>query len=105
TQKMYAETAAETRLVSVPLFFDFRLVQPNFLSSRASIDRTSAVFLDTSQSLALSLDVRTKRTETIQVPSVNAVLDAVSNAATFYWLTPENVTRATGDETTVLHSW
>ncbi len=105
TQKMYAETAAETRLVSVPLFFDFRLVQPNFLSSRASIDRTSAVFLDTSQSLALSLDVRTKRTETIQVPSVNAVLDAVSNAATFYWLTPENVTRTTGDETTVLHSW
>lgn len=106
-QLLYEQTAAETNLVNLPVFFDFRLVESGFLSTKASSDREVAVFIDPSQGRALQLDLGTKRTERIEAASATGAQDVALSGTQVYWTSQTNVTRTTlaGTEPTVIHTW
>lgn len=106
-QPIYERTAAETNLVNLPVFFDFRLVESNFLASRASRDRDQAVFSDSSQNRGLILDLTTKRSERVEASAVPESRDVAMMGTNLYWTTPTQVIRTglAGTEPEVLHTW
>jgi hypothetical protein len=106
-QLLYEQTAAETNLVTLPIFFDFRLVESGFLATKASTDREVAVFIDPSQSRALQMDLGTKRTERIDAAAAASAQDVALSGTQVYWTSQANVTRTTlaGTEPTVIHTW
>lgn len=106
-QPLYDAAAAETNLVNLPTFFDFRLVDQGFLAGRASRDQNKVAFLDTSQSRALLLDLESKRSERIETSGVTQPQDVAITSALVFWMTPTQAvqTSIAGTDSTVLSNW
>lgn len=106
-QTLYNQTAADSSLVNLPVFFDFRLVESTFLATKASIERDQAIFYDPSQNSALKMDLASKRTERVETSAVSGSRDVALAEAQIFWTSPQQVIRTsgTGTDSLTLHTW
>lgn len=106
-QPIYEAAAAETNLVNLATFFDFRLVDQGFLAGRASREQNEVVFLDTSQSRALHLDLDSKRSGRVDLGGVTQPQDVSISSGLAFWMTPTQAvqTALTGTDPKVITNW
>lgn len=106
-QILYDQTAAESNIVNLPVYFDFRLVESSFLATRASVNGDEAVFLDPTKNSALRMDLATKKTERIETTSVASSQDVALSGSQIFWTSAQNVIRTalSGTDATTLHTW
>lgn len=89
--------SGEKALVNLPVFYDFRLVNANFLGSKASREKNRAVFLDSGNSSLIVLNLDTKQNETfpregLDLPSDVTLANSVAYALQFGKIMKSSVT-------------
>lgn len=106
-QTLYNQTAADSSLVNLPVFFDFRLVESTFLATKASAERDQVIFYDPSQNSALRMDLPSKRTERVETSAVSGSRDVALAEGLIFWTSPQQVVRTsgTGADSLTLHTW
>lgn len=106
-QPIYDQTAAEVNLINLSVFFDFRLAESNFLASRATNERSEAVFIDSAQSKALLLDLQSKRSQRVEAQQISGAKDIAMADGTLYWTTEQSLVQSqvSGSEITTLYDW
>ncbi len=94
-ETVYNQVSGEKAVVNLPVFYDFRLVQANFLASRASREKEQAVYLDGNDSALMRLNVTTKKNERLPSEGLSTPSDLALVNGTVYTLNGKTIKKLT----------
>lgn len=63
----------------LPLFFDLRLVESNFVAQQSDLSNNIAIFLDSEKKMLISLNLENKQVKTINLDSIARIADISAN--------------------------
>lgn len=92
-EKLYGEISGERSVVNLPVFFDFRLIQADFLATKVSREKEQAVFLDTNAPAYMRVNLNTKKNEKLPIEGTSAPVDVALATGTTYSLGGKTLTR------------
>lgn len=78
--------SGEKNVVNLPVYYDFRLVQADFLASRGTREKGQSVFLDSAGKNIMNLDLLQKRHEKNTFSTLNSPKDITLSNGTTYFL-------------------
>lgn len=77
------EVAGEQQLSSIPAWFDFRLIAPDFIAQAAAVNSDTAIFLDQESGRILQLNLISKQGEVMRVTFPGAQAVAIQGTSYF----------------------
>lgn len=95
TQRIFNEVSGQKSIVNLPVFYDFRLISPEFLATKVSRERNRAFFLDSNRQQVISLDLNSKQNETIPLQGVENPLDITIIGSRLFFLHSSGVISTT----------
>lgn len=90
-EAIYNEVSGEKAVVNLPVFYDFRLVQANFLAGKAGREKEQSVYLDTNGPGLMKLNIATKKNERLPTDGLNTPNDVTVVNGTIYTLDGKTV--------------
>ncbi len=69
------DVSGKVELQTLPIFYDFRLVQADFIATNADIDQNKAVFLDKERQVAIALTLDTKQQTVLPIGQYSVLKD------------------------------
>ena len=94
-ESVFNEVSGQKNIVNLPVFYDFRLISPEFLATKVTRERNRAFFLDATRSQVISLDLISKQNETIPLQDIAQPLDMTSIGSRLFFLTASGVQSST----------
>ncbi len=94
-ESIFNQVSGQKNIVNLPVFYDFRLVSPEFLATKVSRERNRAFFLDVSRNQVISLDLNTKQNETIPLQEVDQPSDITTFGTRLFFLTSREIISTT----------
>ncbi len=73
TQEYFDSISGSVEVSVLDTFFDFRLVQPDFIATYASLNGTIGVFTDIGKKSSITLDLETKQAKTIPIGEYDTI--------------------------------
>jgi hypothetical protein len=90
-ESFYNSISGEKSFVNLPVYYDFRLVQAEFLASRGVREKEQSVYLDSSSTGLMRLDLTQKKHEKLPVEGLVAPRDLTLNSGTTYILDGKSI--------------
>lgn len=94
-ESIFNQISGQKNIVNLPVFYDFRLISPEFLATKVARERNRAFFLDVNRNQVISLDLNTKQNETIPLQGVKNPLDITTIGSRLFFLNMSGVISTT----------
>ncbi len=92
-QSFYEDISGRQEFQELPVFFDLRLVDQDFLATHTELSGETLFFLDGERKKLISLDATTKEAEQIDVPVEGTIIDFVVTENNIYFLLESSIVR------------
>jgi hypothetical protein len=85
-KKLAESISGLSQLTELPVFFDLRLTEPNFIASKVVISDTVGLFADTERKQIIKLDLAKKQSSVLPLGELNTLVDLSANDEQLYTL-------------------
>ncbi len=94
-ESIFNEVSGQRNVVNLPVFYDFRLISPDFLATKVARSGDTAFFLDANQQEVISLNINNKQNEVVPLESLEEPRDITIIGSRLFVLTPTGVQTTT----------
>ncbi|MCD8507020.1 hypothetical protein LRY58_01800 [Candidatus Woesebacteria bacterium] len=94
-ESVFNQVSGQREIVNLPVFYDFRLISPDFLASEVAREGDTAFFLDGNKKQAISLNVTNKQNESIPIDTQDELRDMTIIGSRLFFLTNSGVLSST----------